>query len=156
MLSISAVTPFSGLTDQLYKGPTFGRDKSSTDDSYTDKVSLSDGQTTPELTYQHLAKSSVTSGSGDKANTESSAKETKETKETKEDPDRLSKMMQQVLDAKTGIDRKKLEEIEEKIEALTNKEGELTKAEQVQLELLQKQKEQLLKEAAKKLTEQQS
>lgn len=153
MLSISAVTPFSGLTDQLYKGPTFGRDKSSTDDSYTDKVSLSDGQTTPELTYQHLAKSSITSGSGDKANTESSAKETKE---TKEDPDRLSKMMQQVLDAKTGIDRKKLEEIEEKIEALTNKEGELTKAEQVQLELLQKQKEQLLKEAAKKLTEQQS
>jgi hypothetical protein len=153
MLTISAVTPFSGLTDQLYKGPTFGRDKSSTDDSYTDKVSLSDGQTTPELTYQHLAKSSITSGSGDKANTESSAKETKE---TKEDPDRLSKMMQQVLDAKTGIDRKKLEEIEEKIEALTNKEGELTKAEQVQLELLQKQKEQLLKEAAKKLTEQQS
>jgi hypothetical protein len=153
MLSISAVTPFSGLTDQLYKGPTFGRDKSSTDDSYTDKVSLSDGQTTPELTYQHLAKSSITSGSGDKANTESSAKETKE---TKEDPDRLSKMMQQVLDAKTGIDRKKLEEIEEKIEALTSKEGELTKAEQVQLELLQKQKEQLLKEAAKKLTEQQS
>lgn len=153
MLSISALTPFSGLTDQLYKGPTFGRDKSSTDDSYTDKVSLSDGQTTPELTYQHLAKSSITSGSGDKANTESSAKETKE---TKEDPDRLSKMMQQVLDAKTGIDRKKLEEIEEKIEALTSKEGELTKAEQVQLELLQKQKEQLLKEAAKKLTEQQS
>ena len=153
MLTISAVTPFSRLTDQLYKGPTFGRDKSSTDDSYTDKVSLSDGQTTPELTYQHLAKSSITSGSGDKANTESSAKETKE---TKEDPDRLSKMMQQVLDAKTGIDRKKLEEIEEKIEALTSKEGELTKAEQVQLELLQKQKEQLLKEAAKKLTEQQS
>lgn len=153
MLTISAVTPFSGLTDQIYKGPTFGRDKSSSDDSYTDKVSLSDGQTTPELTYQHLAKSSISSGSGDKANTESSAKETKE---TKEDPDRLSKMMQQVLDAKTGIDRKKLEEIEEKIEALTNKEGELTKAEQVQLELLQKQKEQLLKEAAKKLTEQQS
>lgn len=153
MLSISAVTPFSGLTDQIYKGPTFGRDKSSTDGSYTDKVSLSDGQTTPELTYQHLAKSSITSGSGDKANTESSAKETQE---TKEDPDRLSKMMQQVLDAKTGIDRKKMEEIEEKIEALTNKEGELTKAEQVQLELLQKQKEQLLKEAAKKLTEQQS
>ncbi len=150
MFTISALTPVSGLTDQIDKGPTFDRDNSSTNDSYTDKVSLSDRQTTPELTYQHLAKNSTTSSSGDKANTESSAKA------TKEDPDRLSKMMQQVLDAKTGIDRKKLQEIEEKIEALTNKEGELTKAEQVQLELLQKQKEQLLKEAAKKLTEQQS
>ncbi len=50
---------------------------------------------------------------------------------------------------KSGIDRKKLEEIEEKIEALTNKKGELSDAEKAQLDMLQKQKEQLVKEAAK-------
>ena len=64
--------------------------------------------------------------------------------------------MQQVLDAKLGVDRKKLEEIEEKIEALANKKGELTDADKAQLEMLQKQKEQLIKEGAKKLKEEES
>jgi hypothetical protein len=149
MLTISTLTSHIGLADQLYKGPAFGRDKTMMDDPYTDKVSLSDGQPDPDLTYQHLAKSSRTAGSGSESPVDSETTD----KLNKDDPDRLSKMMQQVLDAKMGVDRKKLEEIEEKIEALANKEGELTEAEQAQLEILQKQKEQLIKDGAKKLTE---
>lgn len=147
MLTISTLTSHIGLADQLYKAPTFGRDKTAMDDPYTDKVSLSDGQPDPDLTYQYLAKSSKGSGAESPVNSETTDKL------NKDDPDRLSKMMQQVLDAKMGVDRKKLEEIEEKIEALANKEGELTEAEQAQLEILQKQKEQLIKDGAKKLTE---
>ncbi len=79
--------------------------------------------------------------------------QSKEKNDQVKETDRLTKMMQQVLDGKLGIDRKKLEEIEEKIDELVNKEGELTEAEKSQLEILQKQKEQLIKEGAKKLTE---
>ena len=79
-----------------------------------------------------------------------------EQKASLKEPDRLATMMQQVLDAKLGIDRKKLEEIEEKIEALANKKGKLTDAEKSQLEMLQKQKEQLIKEGSKKLIEEES
>lgn len=141
MFSISGLAPALRLDNQLVQSPSFGKDKVFIDDPYADKVSLSSGLQEPALTYQHLAKHN-------RASTESGIQN-----EQLEQPDRLATLMHQVLDGKLGIDRKKLEEIEEKIEALTNKKGELSDAEKSQLEMLQKQKEQLIKEAAKKLVE---
>lgn len=150
MFTISAVPSTLALDGQLLKAPSFGREKTGMDDPYADKVSLSGGWQEADPTYQHLAKTNTNSMPGDM-----SQQNTEKSDELK-DTDRLAKLMQQVLDAKMGVDRKKLEEIEEKIEALANKEGELTDAEKAQLEMLQKQKEQLIKEGAKKLTEEQS
>jgi|VirMetMinimDraft_7_1064189.scaffolds.fasta_scaffold09370_2 hypothetical protein len=150
MLTISGLSALSGLTDQLYKAPTVDKEKSGFNDAYADKVSLSTGQQEPDMTYQHLANNNSAPKS------EHTGTQNSEQKARLKEPDRLATMMQQVLDAKLGIDRKKLEEIEEKIEALANKEGELTDAEKSQLEMLQKQKEQLIKEGAKKLTEEES
>lgn len=147
MLNISGFVPFTGLTEQLYKTPAFNKDKSEMDDPYVDKVSLSGGGPEPDMTYQHLAKNNSMSQSGDMG------EQNKEKDQQLKDTDRLAKMMQQVLDGKMGVDRKKLEEIEDKIKALTGKEGELTDADKAQLEMLQKQKEQLIKEGAKKITE---
>ncbi len=147
MFNISALPPALALDGQLLKSPSFGKDKGIMDDPYADKVSLSGGQQEADLTYQHLAKNT------NKAQSAEASEQNQEKSEELQDTNRLAKMMQQVLDAKMGVDRKKLEEIEEKIEALTNKEGKLTDAEKAQLEILQKQKEQLIKEGAKKLTE---
>lgn len=147
MVSISALSPALALDGQLLKSPSFSKDKATMDDPYADKVSLSGGEQEPDLTYQHLAKNA------NKAPSAEASEQNEQKSEELKDSNRLAKMMQQVLDAKMGIDRKKLEEIEEKIEALTSKEGELTDAEKAQLEILQKQKEQLIKEGAKKLTE---
>lgn len=148
MVNISSVTSLLGIAEQQYKPTSFDKDKSKSDDPYADKVSLSDGQQEPELTYLHLAKNTNSSTSG----SEDTSKQNEKSEPVVE-TDRLAKMMQQVLDSKLGIDRKKLEEIDEKIKALTEKEGELTDAEQSQLEMLQKQKEQLIKDGTKKLTE---
>lgn len=151
MFSISALTPALTLDSQLSNSPSFGKDKVFIDDPYVDKVSLSNGQPDPDMTYQHLANSSRSPVSPSE---DIGQKNTGTTdKLDKEAPDRLAKMMQQVLDSKLGVDRKKLGEIEEKIEALTSKEGELNDAEKAQLEMLQKQKEQLIKEGTKKLIE---
>lgn len=152
MLTISGLSALSGLTDQLYKAPTFNKEKSGFNNAYADKVSLSTGQQEPDMTYQHLANNNNNST----PKSEDTGTQNNEQKARLKEPDRLATMMQQVLDAKLGIDRKKLEEIEEKIQALANKEGELTDAEKSQLEMLQKQKEQLIKEGAKKLTEEES
>jgi hypothetical protein len=149
MFSITGVTQPLGLDTQLVKSPSFDKDRVFSGDPYADKVSLSSGQPEPEVTYQHLAKNSSNSMSG----SADSSKPTEEKNEESKEPDRLATLMQQVLDGKLGVDRKKLEEIEEKIDELVNKEGELTEAEKSQLEILQKQKEQLIKEGAKKLTE---
>ena len=151
MFSISALTPSLTLDSQLSTSPSFGKDKVFIDDPYLDKVSLSDGQPDPDMTYQHLAASQKP---GPSDSYDKSSKNT-ETEEPLKDTNRLAKLLQQVLDAKTGVDRKKLEEIEQKIEALTNKGAELSDAEKAQLEILQKQKEQLLKEGSKKLIEEQ-
>lgn len=151
MFSNVGATPVLGLDGLLLKSPSSGKDRVFIDDPYADKVSLSDGRPEPDMTYQHLAKSSKTPTSISQETVQNN-KETNDP-QNKEDPDRLDKLMQQVLDAKVGIDRKKLEEIEKKIEALLNKEGELTDAEKSQLEILQKQREQLIKEGAKKLIE---
>jgi hypothetical protein len=150
MLSISALTPSAAFTAERYTLNPVGRDDVVIDDPYLDKVSLSGGEQQQALTYQHLAKNNKAA-----AGSEDNGSHTKENEEPAAETDRLAKMMQQVLDGKLGIDRKKLEEIEQKIEALTNKEGELTEADKAQLELLQKQKEQLMKEGTKKLTEEQ-
>lgn len=152
MFNISGVTASLGIDGQLFKPPSFDKDKGFIDDPYADKVSLSSGQPEPDMTYQHLAKNNNSSMS----KSEDKAEQNKEQTDPLKEPDRLATMMQQVLDAKLGIDRKKLEELDEKIEALANKEGELTDAEEAQLEMLQKQKEQLIKEGAKKLTEEES
>lgn len=152
MFNISGVTASLGLDAQLFKSPSFGKDKVFIDDPYADKVSLSSGQQEQDMTYQHLAKNNNNTMS----KSEDMGGQNKENNDKLKEPDRLATLMQQVLDGKLGIDRKKLEEIEEKIEALANKEGELTDAEQSQLEMLQKQKEQLIKEGAKKLTEEES
>lgn len=152
MFSISGLTPALSLDSQELQAPSFGKDKVFIDDPYTDKVSLSSGQQEPALTYQHLAKTNHNTLSG----AEDPSKQNKDAKEQLTQDDRLTKMMQQVLDAKLGIDRKKLEEIEDKIKALSSKETALTEAEKSQLDMLQKQKEQLIKEGAKKLTEEQN
>lgn len=152
MFNISGVTATLGLEGQLFKSPSFGKDKVFIDDPYADKVSLSSGQQEPNMTYQYLAKNNNSSMSKSEDRSEQSKEKNAQLKE----PDRLATMMQQVLDAKLGVDRKKLEEIEEKIQALANKKGELTDADKAQLEMLQKQKEQLIKEGAKKLTEEES
>ncbi|MBY0416633.1 MAG: hypothetical protein K2W88_01040, partial [Pararheinheimera sp.] len=122
MFNISGVTAPLGLDAQLFKSPSISKDKVFIDDPYTDKVSLSSGQQEPDMTYQHVAKNNNSSMSESADMSSQSKEKNDQVKET----DRLTKMMQQVLDGKLGIDRKKLEEIEEKIEALANKEGELT------------------------------
>ncbi len=149
MFSISDLTPALRLDGQEFQSPSFGKNKVFIDDPYTDKVSLSSGQQEPALTYQHLAQTNHNTPSGPAE----PDKQNDDTKEQFTQEDRLTKLMQQALDAKLGIDRKKLEEIEDKIKALSAKEAELTDAEKSQLEILQKQKEQLIKEGAKKLTE---
>lgn len=149
MFSISGLTPALRLDSQEFQSPSFGKNKVFIDDPYTDKVSLSSGQQEPALTYQHLAKTNHNTPSG----AAEPDKQNDDAKERLTQDDRLTKLMQQVLDAKLGIDRKKLEEIEDKIKALSAKEAELTDAEKSQLEMLQKQKEQLIKDGAKKLTE---
>ena len=152
MFNISAATASLGLGDQLFNPPSFGKDKVFIDDPYTDKVTLSSGQQEQDMTYQYLAKNNINSMSKSEDMSEQSSEKNDQLKE----PDRLAKMMQQVLDGKLGIDRKKLEEIDDKIKALTEKEGELTDADKAQLEMLQKQKEQLIKEGSKKLVEEES
>jgi anti-sigma28 factor (negative regulator of flagellin synthesis) len=147
MISISALTPSVAVDGQFYKAPSFGKDTAFIDDPYADKVSLSGTEQNQPLTYQHLAKANQTA----KADQDNSSQPTQQNSGIK-DSDPLAKMMQQILDAKLGMDRKKLEEIDQKIEALLSKEGELSSAEQSQLELLQKQKEQFIKDGAKKLT----
>jgi hypothetical protein len=153
MLITSALPSFAGLTDQLFSPATAGLDKAVTDDPYVDKVYLSSGQPEQDFTYDHLLKRrpAVSSESGNEPEAQQKAE-----LERPESSDRLAALMQQVLDAKMGVDRKKLEEIDEKIQALLNKEGPLTDAEKAQLEMLQKQKEQLIKEGAKKLTEEEN
>jgi len=151
MFSIAGQLPVLRLDVEEFQTPPFSKNKVFIDDPFTDKVSLSSGQPEPTLTYQHLAKTNNNTMPAEESN-----KQTNDAMKQLTQGDRLSTMMQQVLDAKLGIDRKKLEELEEKIEALTNKEGELSDAEKSQLEMLQKQKEQLIKEGAKKLTEEQS
>lgn len=150
MFTISALPSTLTLDGQWLKAPSFGRDKTEMDAPYADKVSLSGGRQEADPTYQQIAKINTDSMSWE------TSQQNKEKNNELKDTDRLAKLMQQVLDAKMGVDRKKLEEIEEKIEALANKEGELTDAEKAQLDMLQKQKEQLVKEGAKKLTEDQS
>lgn len=152
MFNVSGATETLGLDAQLFKSPSISKDKVFIDDPYTDKVSLSSGQQEPELTYEHLAKNT----NNVQATAEETSEKSKEKNDPLKEPDRLATMMQQVLDAKLGVDRKKLEEIEDKIKALTEKEGELNEADKAQLEMLQKQKEQLIKEGAKKLTEAES
>ncbi|MDR7120063.1 hypothetical protein [Rheinheimera soli] len=152
MFGISAATQSLRLDSQLLKSPSFGKDRVFIEDPYTEKVSLSDGKPDPDMTYQHLATSNRTQPPASEGTTQKNNEANDQL--DKKDPDRLDTLMLQVLDAKMGIDRKKLEEIEKKIEALLNKEGELTEAEKTQLDILQKQKEQLIKESAKKLTEQ--
>ncbi|MBY0417245.1 MAG: hypothetical protein K2W88_04180 [Pararheinheimera sp.] len=152
MFNVSGATATLGLDAQLFKSPSISKDKVFIDDPYTDKVSLSSGQQEPELTYEHLAKNT----NNVQATAEETSEKSKEKNDPLKEPDRLATMMQQVLDAKLGVDRKKLEEIEDKIKALTEKEGELNEADKAQLEMLQKQKEQLIKEGAKKLTEAES
>ena len=152
MLNVSALTRSTALTGERYTLNFVGRDDVVIDDPYLDKISLSGGEQQQEMTYQHLAKNNRAAS----ADSEGAARQTKANDEPIAATDRLAKMMQQVLDGQLGIDRKKLEEIEHEIETLTNKEGELTDADKTQLELLQKQKQQLIKEGAKKLTEEQS
>lgn len=152
MLNISGMTASIGLDGQSFKSPSFGNDKKMMDPPYADKVSLSGGQQEPALTYTHMAKNN----SGSLPDTEHVSTQNEKENNQPGDTNRLGNIMLQVLDAKMGIDRKKLEEIEKKIEALLNKEGELTDAEKAQLDILQKQKEQLIKESAKKLTEEES
>ena len=152
MFNISGVTAPLRLDGQLFKSPSFDKDKVFIDDPYADKVSLSSGQQEQDMTYQHLAKNNNNTMSKSEDMCEQSSEKNDQLKE----PNRLATMMQQVLDGKLGIDRKKLEEIEDKIKALTEKEGELTDADKAQLEMLQKQKEQLIKEGSKKLIEEES
>jgi hypothetical protein len=152
MFNISGVTASLGLDGQLFKPPSFDKDRGFIDDPYADKVSLSSGQQEQDMTYQHLAKNNNNTIS----KSEDMGEQSKENNDKLKEPNRLATLMQQVLDAKLGVDRKKLEEIEEKIEALANKKGELTDADKAQLEMLQKQKEQLIKEGAKKLKEEES
>ncbi|WP_337843092.1 hypothetical protein [Rheinheimera sp.] len=118
------------------------------------KVTLSSGVRDPDYTYQRLLNQANAAANrqyeADAGNTA-----TDET-QGQIDSDRLEQMLQQVLDNKTGLDRKKLEELQQKIDALMAKEGELTDAEQQQLELLQQQKEAVIKEAAAKLAGEQN
>lgn len=148
MFSISAFTPQLSIDQQLYQLPALDKGKLVVGDPARDKVSLS-ATTEPEpaLTYQHLAKSTLRAAPADTKATEQSKQEQSKVAEQ----DQLSRLLQQVLDGKLGLDRKKLDEIEEKIQALTNKEGQLTEAEQAQLEQLQKQKEEVITQAQKRL-----
>lgn len=118
------------------------------------KVTLSSGVRDPDYTYQRLL-NQANAAANRQYGVDSGNTATDET-QGQIDSDRLEQMLQQVLDNKTGLDRKKLEELQQKIDALMAKEGELTDAEQQQLELLQQQKEAVIKEAAAKLAAEQN
>tara|TARA_R110002153_G_scaffold10418_1_gene41136 strand:- start:11698 stop:12723 length:1026 start_codon:yes stop_codon:yes gene_type:complete len=64
-----------------------------------------------------------------------------------------SQMMQLLLDARMGIDRKKLEEIEEKIKAVENNPNLDSKQKKQLIKALQQQKEIILEEAEKRTVE---
>jgi hypothetical protein len=64
-----------------------------------------------------------------------------------------SHMMQLLLDARMGIDRKKLEEIEEKIQATENNPNLSSKEKKSLIKALQQQKEIILEEAQKRTVE---
>jgi len=149
-----ATTQLSDLASQL-AAPAPALPSAAT---VVDKVTLSNGEREPDYTYASLLNN---------ANARTQHTPMNETNSTASEPDvldddnsvdsdRLEKMLQQVLDRKVGLDRKKLEEIEEKIDALTAKEGELSEADQKQLELLQQQKDTLIKQAGEKLAAQQN
>lgn len=65
----------------------------------------------------------------------------------------LEQLMQAMLDRKTGLDREKWDELQEKIDALQGLD-ELSDDQKRQLEQLLKQQEELTKEAAERMTEQ--
>lgn len=118
------------------------------------KVTLSNGVRDPDYSYQRLL-NQANAAANQKQQAQAAEAEPQESQKAI-DSDQLEKMLQQVLDNKTGLDRKKLEELQEKIDALMNKEGELSDAEQKQLELLQQQKEAIIKQAAEKLAAEQN
>lgn len=104
-----------------------------------DKVTL--GWQQPSATYQHIAP------------TQTAEKTAAASNEQPIDSSYLQQLMQAMLDQRTGFDREKWEELQEKIEALQSLD-ELTDSEKTQLEQLLKAQEALMKEAADRMREQ--
>lgn len=104
-----------------------------------DKVTL--GWQQPPATYQHIAPTQT-------AETTVTAPG-----EQPVDSDYLQQLLQAMLDQRTGLDRKKWEELQEKIEALQSLD-ELTDSQKTQLEQLLKAQEALMKEAVDRMREQ--
>lgn len=104
-----------------------------------DKVTL--GWQQPSATYQHIAP------------TQTAEKTATASNEQPIDSGYLQQLMQAMLDQRTGFDREKWEELQEKIEVLQSLD-KLTDSEKTQLEQLLKAQEALMKEAADRMREQ--
>lgn len=77
------------------------------------------------------------------------------TKEPEKDTNRLDEAMQAILDRRTGLDREKLKKIEEEMERIAADENLSEEEKSKQIELLQAQKVELIKESTEKNEERQ-
>lgn len=104
-----------------------------------DKVTL--GWQQPSATYQHLAPDQAAETTVTAPNDQPVAS------------GYLQQLMQAMLDQRTGLDRKKWQELQEKIEALQSLD-ELTDGQQQELEQLLKAQQALMQEAAERMRQQ--
>lgn len=118
--------------------------------STQDKVALSSTGTTaqPADTYSYLA-------SNTKQSYTSNVQNIAGTKEPEKDTNRLDEAMQAILDRRTGLDREKLKKIEEEMERIAADENLSEEEKSKQIELLQAQKVELIKESTEKNEERQ-
>lgn len=101
-----------------------------------DKVTL--GWQQPTATYQHLAPDQAAETTATAPNDQPVAS------------GYLQQLMQAMLDQRTGLDRKKWEELQEKIDVLQSLD-ELTDSQQQELEQLLKAQQALMQEAAERM-----
>lgn len=102
-----------------------------------DKVTL--GWQQPSATYQHLVPDQTAEATAPNEQPVASGY--------------LPQLMQAMLDQRTGLDRKKWQELQEKIEALQSLD-ELTDGQQQELEQLLKAQQALMQEAAERMRQQ--
>lgn len=145
-----ALTQLKSSQNQLKDTLTPVTAPSATASSNQDKVTLSSTQPTSQTadTYSHLAANAKQSYTG---NVQTIAGTT----EPEESTSRLDEAMQAILDKRTGLDREKLKRLEEEMAKIAADENLTEEEKSKQIELLQAQKVELIKESTEKNEERQ-
>jgi hypothetical protein len=107
-------------------------------------TALNQSSSVPGVTAQSTTAESAQAQGNQGEQTDSAVKQSKQTH---------ADMMQLLLDARMGIDREKLEEIEEKIKTIENDASLSSKQKQTLIYALQKQKEVIFEEAQRRTVE---